>query len=193
MRTTKPSRMGKLIIISAPSGTGKSTLITRLMSEHPELQLRFSVSATSRAPRGAEQDGVEYHFFSPEEFEQRIARGEFLEYEEVYYGTLRSEVDARLSEGGRVIFDVDYVGGLNIKRAYGSEALSIFILPPSIEELRHRLVGRSTDSPEVIEERIAKAELELQHAGEFDLQLVNADLEECYERFYAAISHFLAE
>ena len=92
-----------------------------------------------------------------------------------------------------MIFDVDYVGGLNIKRAYGSEALSIFILPPSIEELRHRLVGRSTDSPEVIEERIAKAELELQHAGEFDLQLVNADLEECYERFYAAISHFLAE
>lgn len=189
--------MGKLIIISAPSGTGKSTLITRLMSEHPELQLRFSVSATNRAPRGAERDGVEYHFFSPEEFEQRIARGEFLEYEEVYsgryYGTLRSEVDARLSEGGRVIFDVDYVGGLNIKRAYGSEALSIFILPPSIDELRHRLVGRSTDSPEVIEERIAKAELELQHAGEFDLQLVNADLEECYERFYAAISHFLAE
>ena len=189
--------MGKLIIISAPSGTGKSTLITRLMSEHPELQLRFSVSATSRAPRGAERDGVEYHFFSPEEFEQRIARGEFLEYEEVYsgryYGTLRSEVDARFSEGGRVIFDVDYVGGLNIKRAYGSEALSIFILPPSIDELRRRLVGRSTDSPEVIEERIAKAELELKHAGEFDLQLVNSDLEECYGRFYDAISHFLAE
>ena len=189
--------MGKLIIISAPSGTGKSTLITRLMSEHPELDLRFSVSATSRAPRGAEQDGVEYHFFSPEEFEQRIARGEFLEYEEVYsgryYGTLRSEVDARLSEGRRVIFDVDYVGGLNIKRAYGSEALSIFILPPSIDELRRRLVGRSTDSPEVIAERIAKAELELQHAGEFDLQLVNSDLEECYGRFYDAISHFLAE
>lgn len=187
--------MGKLIIISAPSGTGKSTLITRLMAEHPELELRFSVSATSRAPRGTEQHGVEYYFFSPEEFEQRIARGEFLEYEEVYsgryYGTLRSEVDARLAEGKRVIFDVDYVGGLNIKQAYGVEALSIFILPPSIEELRQRLVGRSTDSPEVIEERIAKAELELQHAERFDLQLVNDDLELCYAHFYEAIHSFL--
>ena len=134
--------MGKLIIISAPSGTGKSTLISRLLAEHPELHLGFSVSATSRPPRGQEQHGVEYYFFSPEEFKAGIERGDLLEHEEVYpgryYGTLRSEVDRRIAAGDRVIFDVDCVGGLNIKKGYGHEALSIFIEPPSIEELRRQ-------------------------------------------------------
>ncbi|MFC2382952.1 MAG: guanylate kinase [Porphyromonas sp.] len=188
--------MGKLIIISAPSGTGKSTLISRLLSEHPELRLRFSVSATSRAPRGQEQHGVEYYFFSPEEFRAGIERGDFLEYEEVYpgryYGTLRSEVDRRIAEGDRVIFDVDCVGGVNIKEAYGAEALSLFIQPPSLEELRRRLVGRQTDSPEVIEERLAKAELELSYAQRFDRVLVNDDLERCYQEFYETIRSFLS-
>ena len=188
--------MGKLVIISAPSGTGKSTLITRLRAEHPELRLRFSISATSRAPRGTERDGVEYYFFSPEEFRSRIEAGEFLEYEEVYsgryYGTLRSEVDRCLQEGDNLIFDVDYVGALNIKKAYGASALSIFIKPPSIEELRHRLQGRSTDSEEVIEERVAKAALELEHAEAFDEALVNDDLETCYGELYQLIHTFLS-
>ena len=189
--------MGKLIIISAPSGTGKSTLITRLLAEHPELRLRFSVSATSRPPRGEEQHGVEYYFFSPEEFEEGIKRGDFLEYEEVYpgryYGTLRSEVDRRIASGDRVIFDVDCVGGLNIKKGYGHEALSIFIEPPSIDELRRRLIGRSTDSPEVIEERVAKAAEELTYASRFDHVLTNDNLERCYREFYQLISAFLNE
>ena len=189
--------MGKLIIISAPSGTGKSTLITRLLAEHPELRLRFSVSATSRPPRGEEQHGVEYYFFSPEEFEAGIKRGDFLEYEEVYpgryYGTLRSEVDRRIASGDRVIFDVDCVGGLNIKKGYGHEALSIFIEPPSIDELRRRLIGRSTDSPEVIEERVAKAAEELTYATRFDHVLTNDNLERCYREFYQLISAFLSE
>lgn len=189
--------MGKLIIISAPSGTGKSTLITRLLAEHPELRLRFSISATSRPPRGEEQHGVEYYFLSPEEFKAGIDRGDFLEYEEVYpgryYGTLRSEVDRRIASGDRVIFDVDCVGGLNIKKGYGHEALSIFIEPPSIEELRRRLIGRSTDSPEVIEERVAKAAEELTYAARFDHVLTNDNLERCYREFYQLISAFLSE
>ena len=188
--------MGKLIIISAPSGTGKSTLISRLLSEHPELRLRFSVSATSRAPRGQEQHGVEYYFFSPEEFRAGIERGDFLEYEEVYpgryYGTLRSEVDRRIAEVDRVIFDVECVGGVNIKEAYGPVGLSLFIQPPSLEELRRRLVGRQTDSPEVIEERLSKAELELSYAQRFDRVLVNDDLECCYQEFYETIRSFLS-
>ena len=189
--------MGKLIIISAPSGTGKSTLISRLLAEHPELRLGFSVSATSRPPRGQEQHGVEYYFFSPEEFKAGIERGDFLEHEEVYpgryYGTLRSEVDRRIAAGDRVIFDVDCIGGLNIKKGYGHEALSIFIEPPSIEELRRRLVGRSTDSPEVIEERVAKAAHELTYAPLFDRVLTNDDLERCYGEFYSIVSAFLSE
>lgn len=189
--------MGKLIIISAPSGTGKSTLIGKLMQQAPDLALRFSISATSRPPRGTEKHGVEYYFFSPEEFRTRIEQGEFLEWEEVYtgryYGTLRSEVERIFGEGCHVIFDVDYVGGLNIKRAYGDDALAVFIAPPSIETLRERLIARATDSPEVIEERIAKATVELSHAGEFDLCLVNDDLEECYTSFEAQIRSFLTQ
>ena len=188
--------MGKLVIISAPSGTGKSTLINRLRAEHPDLRLRFSVSATSRPPRGEERDGVEYYFFSQADFEAKIKQGEFLEYEEVYsgryYGTLRSEVERCFQAGDNVIFDVDYVGAQNIKRAYGSSALSIFIKPPSIEELRRRLLGRSTDSPEVIEERVAKAAEVLLHADRFDRVLINDDLEDCYQKLYQLVSSFLA-
>ena len=144
---------GKLIIFSAPSGSGKSTIINYLLTQN--LRLRFSISATSRAPRGTEKNGVEYYFLSPEEFRARIAAGDFLEYEEVYtdkfYGTLKSEVERILAEGDNVIFDVDVVGGCSIKKYYGDRALSMFIQPPSIEELRRRLVGRATDAPEVIE------------------------------------------
>ena len=146
---------GKLIIFSAPSGSGKSTIINWLM-QHPELCLAFSVSCTSRAPRGTEQDGVEYFFISADEFRQRIANDEFVEYEEVYegrfYGTLKSQVERQLETGQNVVFDVDVNGGLRIKEFYGDRALSVFIQPPSIDELRRRLEGRGTDAPEVIDE-----------------------------------------
>ena len=169
---------GKLIIFSAPSGSGKSTIIQYLLGRG--LRLRFSISATSRAPRGAERDGVEYYFLTPDEFRSRIAEGDFLEYEEVYadkyYGTLKSEVERILAGGDNVVFDVDVVGGCNIKRFYGDKALSIFIQPPSIDELRRRLVSRGTDSPEVIESRLAKAEYELGFASRFDRVIVNDDL-----------------
>lgn len=187
--------MGKLVVISAPSGTGKSTIIGRLMSEAPELRLRFSVSATSRPPRGEEQHGREYYFFSPEEFRAKIAAGDFLEWEEVYdskyYGTLKSEVQRMLDQGYNVIFDVDCVGGLNIKRFYGESAMSLFIKPPSLEALRERLKGRSTDSEQMIEERLAKAATELGYASEFDYQVVNDDLHVCYDEVYALLRQFL--
>ena len=170
---------GKLIIFSAPSGSGKSTIINYLLKQG--LNLQFSISATSRPPRGTEQDGVEYFFLSPEEFKKRIANDEFVEYEEVYpdrfYGTLKSQVEKQLAEGQNIIFDVDVVGGCNIKRFYGDRALSVFIQPPSIEELRKRLEGRGTDSPETINSRIAKAEFELSYAPKFDLIVVNDELE----------------
>ena len=154
---------GKLIIFSAPSGSGKSTIINYLLTQN--LNLSFSISATSRAPRGTEQNGVEYFFLTPEEFKQRIANDEFLEYEEVYkdrfYGTLKAQVEKQLAAGQNVIFDVDVVGGCNIKKFYGDRALSVFIQPPSLEELRKRLTGRGTDAPEVIESRLAKATFEL--------------------------------
>ena len=149
---------GKLIIISAPSGSGKRTLVNYLMMEHPELKLSFSVSCTSRAPRGTEQNGVEYYFLTPDEFRRKIANDEFLEYEEVYadhfYGTLKSQVEAQSQAGRNVVFDVDVKGGVNIKKHYGDRALSVFIQPPSIDALRNRLVGRATDAPEVIEQRL---------------------------------------
>ena len=171
---------GKLIIISAPSGTGKSTIIGWLMREHPELNLAFSISCTSRAPRGTEQNGVEYFFLTPEEFRQRIDNDEFLEYEEVYegrfYGTLKAQVERQLEAGQNVVFDVDVKGGVNIKKYYGDEALSVFIQPPSIAELRRRLEGRGTDAPEVIDQRIARAEFELTFADKFDKVVVNDDL-----------------
>ena len=186
---------GKLIIFSAPSGSGKSTIINYLLQQ--SLRLRFSISATSRAPRGTEQNGVEYYFLTPAEFKAHIAKGDFLEYEEVYtdkfYGTLKSEVERILNEGDNVIFDVDVVGGCNIKRFYGDKALSVFIQPPSIEELRKRLVGRGTDTPEVIESRIAKAEYELGFADKFDTVVINDDLETAKAKALQVIQAFLAK
>ena len=186
---------GKLIIFSAPSGSGKSTIINYLLTQN--LRLRFSISATSRAPRGTEKNGVEYYFLSPEEFRARIAAGDFLEYEEVYadtfYGTLKSEVERILAEGDNVIFDVDVVGGCNIKNYYGKRALSLFIQPPSIEELRHRLNTRGTDAPEVIESRIAKAEYELSFAPKFDVVVINDDLEKAEAEALHIIQKFLSE
>ena len=185
--------MSKLIIFSAPSGSGKSTIINYLLQQN--LNLAFSISATSRPPRGTEQNGVEYFFLSPKEFRQRIANDEFLEYEEVYtdrfYGTLKSQVEKQLSAGQNVIFDVDVVGGCNIKRFYGDRALSVFIQPPSIEELRKRLVGRGTDAPEVIESRIAKAEFELGYADKFDVRIVNDNLEQAEAEALRIISEFI--
>lgn len=184
---------GKLIIFSAPSGSGKSTIINYLMTQN--LNLAFSISATSRPPRGTEQHGVEYYFLSAEEFKQRIANDEFLEYEEVYadrfYGTLKAPIEKQLAEGYNVVFDVDVVGGCNIKKYYGDRALSVFIQPPSIEELRKRLVGRATDAPEVIESRIAKAEFELGFAEKFDVVVINDDLEKAQADALKTIQNFL--
>lgn len=186
---------GKLIIFSAPSGTGKSTIISWLMREHPELKLAFSISCTSRAPRGTEQHGVEYFFLTPEEFRQRIDNDEFLEYEEVYenrfYGTLKAQVERQLEAGQNVVFDVDVKGGVNIKKYYGDEALSIFIQPPSIAELRKRLEGRATDAPEVIDQRIARAEFELTFANKFDKIVVNDDLATAEEHALDIIKRFI--
>ena len=186
--------MGKLIIFSAPSGSGKSTIINHLM-QHPELHLAFSISCTSRAPRGTEKNGVEYFFLSPEEFRERIAKGEFLEYEEVYkdrfYGTLKQQVETQAARGENVVFDVDVKGGCNIKQFYGDRALSIFIQPPSIEELRKRLEGRATDAPEVIEQRIARAQFELSQAPKFDRVVVNDDLDRAVAETLAIVKDFI--
>ena len=185
---------GKLIIFSAPSGTGKSTIINWLMNEHKELNLAFSISCTSRQPRGTEQNGVEYFFLSPEEVRQKIADGEFLEYEEVYadrfYGTLKSQVERQTADGQNVVFDVDVKGGCNIKRHYGDKALSIFIQPPSVAELRRRLEARATDAPEVIDQRVARAECELGFASQFDRVVVNDDLETAKAEAFAVIKEF---
>ncbi len=172
--------MSKLIILAAPSGSGKSTILRYLM-QNPDLNLHFSISATTRQPRGAEKNGVEYLFITPDEFRQHIADGDFIEYEEVYadryYGTLRSQVDSQLEAGQNVIFDVDVKGALNIKKAYGKRALAIFIQPPSIDELRTRLMARATDSAEDIEQRLAKADYELTFAPQFDEVVINDNLE----------------
>ena len=188
---------GKCIIFSAPSGSGKSTIVQWLMAEHPELRLAFSISATSRPPRGTEQHGVEYFFLSPEEFRSRIAAGEFLEYEEVYqdrfYGTLKEQVDNQLKAGQNVVFDVDVKGGCNIKEHYGSGALSVFIQPPSVEELRRRLIGRATDSMEQIEQRVAKAEYEMSFAPQFDRIVINDNLDEAKQQTLDMLRKFLSE
>ncbi|MCI6828430.1 MAG: guanylate kinase [Prevotella sp.] len=186
---------GKLIIFSAPSGTGKSTIINWLMQEHRELNMAFSISCTSRAPRGTEKHGVEYFFLTPEEFRSRIEADEFLEYEEVYkdrfYGTLKSQVEKQCNEGQNVVFDVDVKGGCNIKSHYGSEAISIFIMPPSIDELRRRLESRGTDAPEVIDQRIARAEFEIGFADKFDKQVVNDNLDKAKNEVLKIIKDFL--
>ena len=188
-------KKGKLIIFSAPSGSGKSTIVQWLMKEHPELRLYFSISCTSRAPRGTEQNGVEYFFLTPEEFRNKIQNDEFLEYEEVYqdrfYGTLKAQVERQREAGQNVVFDVDVKGGINIKKYYGEEALSVFIQPPSVEELRRRLVGRATDTPEAIEQRLAKAEYEMTFAPQFDSIVINDNLEEAKEKTLELLSSFL--
>lgn len=185
--------MAKLIIFSAPSGAGKSTLVRYLLSQG--LNLRFSISATSRAPRGEEKDGKEYYFLTPDEFRKRIARKDFLEHEEVYtdkfYGTLKSEVDRILAEGSNVVFDVDCVGGVNIKKIYGQQALSIFIMPPSVEVLRERLEKRGTDSPEVIENRLAKAEYEMGFAPQFDVTVCNDDYDRAKTEILNLVTDFI--
>ena len=187
--------MSKVIIFSAPSGSGKSTLIDYLMKQG--LNLHFSISATSRPPRGKEQDGVEYFFLSPEAFRERIAAGEFLEYQEVYtdrfYGTLKSQVDSQLAQGENVVCDVDVLGAQNIKRCYGAQALAVFVRPPSIETLRQRLQGRGTDTAEVIEQRIARAEFELSGGGRVGAVSVNDDLATACREVEAAVKEFLAQ
>jgi len=184
---------GKLVIFSAPSGAGKSTLVQYLLGRGFDLE--FSISATSRAPRGAEKDGTEYYFLSPEEFRQRIDNNEFIEHEEVYqncyYGTLRSEIERITSQGKNIVFDVDVVGGVNIKKQFGSRALSLFIAPPSIEILNERLVNRATDSAEMIEKRVAKASLEMTYAPQFDFTVVNDDLETAKAECERLIREFL--
>ena len=187
--------MGKLIIFSAPSGSGKTTIVHRLMGIVEGLE--FSVSATSRAPRGAEQNGKDYYFLSAEEFDSKIAEDAFVEWEEVYagtkYGTLRSEMERIWSKGHTILFDVDVKGGVRLKEIFGSQALSIFVMPPSVEELHNRLVGRATDSPEKIEQRIAKAGEELGYAGRFDRVVVNDNLDEAVEQVRSIVTAFIAE
>ena len=185
---------GKCLIFSAPSGSGKSTIVQWLL-QHPELKMVFSISATSRAPRGTEKNGVEYFFLTADEFRTRIANDEFLEYEEVYsgcfYGTLKEQVEKRLNEGMNVVFDVDVVGGCNIKKYYDDEALSMFIQPPSVQELERRLKNRGTDSAEMIAKRVAKASYELTFAPKFDVVIVNDVLEEAQQKALSTIKSFL--
>lgn len=185
--------MGKLVIFSAPSGSGKTTIVKQLLKRFP--QFEFSISATSRQPRGQEQNGVDYHFMSNEEFKERVARGEFVEWEEVYagtcYGTLKSEMERIWAKGNVIIFDVDVMGGINLKKLFGEDACSMFIMPPSVEELERRLRGRGTDTEEVIQKRIAKAEFELSKAPEFDHIVVNDVLDDAVEEATTIISNFL--
>lgn len=185
----------KAVIFSAPSGSGKSTIVSHILKLHPEL--KFSVSAASRAPRGDEKDGVAYWFISADEFRKRIADNEFVEYEEVYpgsfYGTLKSEVERIWDNGDAIIFDVDVKGGVNLKKYFGDRALSVFIQAPSVEVLRQRLVSRATDSPEAIERRVAKAAEEMTYADKFDHIIVNDDLQKAYADAERLVSDFLSQ
>ena len=184
---------GKLLIFSAPSGSGKSTIVHHLLQAFP--QIEFSISATSRQPRGKEKDGVDYYFLSADEFRRRIENGDFLEWEEVYtdryYGTLRSEVERIWNKGHHVIFDIDVEGGINLKKQFGDRALSIFVQAPGIDVLEKRLRGRGTDSEEVIQQRLAKAESEMQKAPEFDIILVNDDLQKALNRAEELVGNFI--
>lgn len=189
----KMKKEGKLIIFSAPSGAGKSTIVQALLKK--DFQLEFSISATSRAPRGNEKDGVEYYFLSPEEFKAKIKEDAFLEWEEVYentfYGTLKSEVERICSKGSNIVLDIDVVGGVNVKKMYGDKALSLFVQPPSVDELRNRLQNRGTDTDEKIAMRIAKAEKELAYAHEFDTVIINDQLETALSDTEEALNKFL--
>ena len=185
--------MGKLVIFSAPSGSGKTTIVRELLRRFS--QFEFSISATSRQPRGAEQNGIDYYFMTNEEFKTRVERGEFVEWEEVYagtcYGTLKSEMERIWAKGNVIIFDVDVMGGINLKKLFGKDACSMFIMPPSVEELERRLRGRGTDTEEVIQKRIAKAEFELSKATEFDYVVVNDVLDDAIAEAEAIINNFL--
>lgn len=185
----------KAVIFSAPSGSGKSTIVSHILKLHPEL--KFSVSAASRAPRGDEKNGVAYWFISADEFRKRIADDEFVEYEEVYpgsfYGTLKSEVERIWDNGDAIIFDVDVKGGVNLKKYFGDRALSVFIQAPSVEVLRQRLVSRATDSPEAIERRVAKAAEEMTYADKFDHIIVNDDLQKAYADAEKLVDDFLGK
>lgn len=184
---------GKVIIFSAPSGAGKSTIIAEMIKRYPNLE--FSISATSRELRGCEVNGKDYYFLSPEEFNKRAENGDFLEWEEVYkgtcYGTLRSELERIWSGGSVVLFDVDVKGGINIKNLLGENAISIFIMPPSVEELRKRLISRATDSEEAINKRVAKASTEIEDAKHFDKIVINDNLEEAIEGVDKIINEFI--
>lgn len=184
---------GKIVIFSAPSGAGKSALLQYILQQG--LKLEFSISVTSRPPRGNERHGREYYFLTVDEFRERIRRGDFLEYQEVYagcyYGTLKSEIDRIWAEGKNVVLDVDVVGGINIKQLYGDRALALFIAPPSIETLEQRLRGRATDAPEKIMERIGKAEYEMSFAPRFDKIVLNDRLEEAQVEVENLIRQFL--
>lgn len=186
---------GKVIIFSAPSGSGKSTVVNHLLKIYD--CFAFSISATSRAPRGEERDGVEYYFISNEEFNRRVDADEFVEHEEVYagtqYGTLKSEVRRIWDEGKVILFDVDVKGGVNLKKYFADAALSVFVKAPSVEELRRRLVLRGTDTPEAIERRVLKAEEEMEFAPQFDVILVNDRLDACLEEAEDIVSAFLAD
>jgi guanylate kinase len=188
-----PINKGKVLIFSAPSGSGKSTVVGHILSRRDDIE--FSVSATSRPPRGQEQDGREYYFLSVDEFRRRIAEDMFVEYQEVYegrfYGTLKSEVERIWAKGHAIAFDVDVKGGVNLKKYFGDNALSVFIQAPSVEELRRRLVGRGTDSPEEIDRRIAKASEEMTYAPKFDRILVNDDLATALAEADAMVDDFL--
>lgn len=188
------SKKGKVIVVSAPSGCGKSTIINSIL-DAGELPLRFSVSATNRRPRPGEVDGVHYHFLTTEQFRDAIADKAFVEWEEVYpgrfYGTLRSEIERIIDRGGNVLLDIDVKGGLNVKDLYGDRAMTVFFLPPSIDELRRRLVSRGTDAPDVVDERINKAEYEISFAPRFDHRIVNDDLDRAIEQTTELISGFI--
>lgn len=193
-QNSAPRKSGKIIVVSAPSGCGKSTIINSILdSGTPEL--RFSVSATNRRPRKGEVDGVHYHFLTTEEFREAIAENKFVEWEEVYpgrfYGTLKSEIERIAEKGGNVILDIDVKGALNVKEMYGDRAITIFFLPPSIDELRHRLESRGTDTPEVIDERVDKAEYEISFADRFDRRIVNDDLDRAIDQTRKEIEDFI--
>ena len=186
---------GKVLIFSAPSGSGKSTIVNHILGLHPEIE--FSVSATSRPPRGAEQDGVEYLFYSADVFRRMVRDGKFVEHEEVYpdrfYGTLKSEVNRIWAKGHVIIFDVDVKGGVSLKKYFGDSALSVFIQAPSVDELRKRLIARATDPMDAIEQRVAKAAEEMTYAPKFDRILINDDLETAYREAEKMVADFLCE
>lgn len=187
------SMAGKLIIFSAPSGAGKTTIVHYLLGQEPRLE--FSISACSRAPRANEKHGVDYYFFSEEEFREQISAGNFVEWEEVYpgnfYGTLRSEIERIHQKGHHILFDIDVVGGMNLKKIFGDQALSIFILPPSVDILAERLRNRGSDNDETIRKRVEKAQWEMQFAPEFDKQIFNDEITRAREEALNLVKNFI--